>query len=85
MFTKGYVREGNVISAVVRGSRAEEAGLTAGDHILSERGVEDCILDDSALLKIAIERGPMKLTIEFLPRSRDMVPCWQWIQQTEAT
>jgi len=84
MFTKGYVREGNVISAVVRGSRAEEAGLTAGDHIISERGVEDCILDDSKLLKVVIKRGPLELTIEFLPRSRDLVPCWEWVEESEA-
>ena len=85
MFTKGYTKEGNVISAVVKGSRAEEAGLAAGDHTVSERGIEDCIFNDSTLLKVVVERGPLKFTIEFLPRSRDLVPCWEWVEESEAT
>lgn len=57
MFIIGYITERNVVSAVVRGSRAEEARLTIGDHIISERGVGSCVLDDSKLLEVVVERG----------------------------
>jgi len=85
MFTRGYTTEEDVVTAVVKGSRAEEAGLSVGDHIISVHGVGDCIRDDSALLKVVIERGSQKVEIVFSPRSRDLVPCWQWVEQTEAT
>jgi hypothetical protein len=81
MFTQGYTQTGSVISTVMAGSRAEAAGLKAGDQVARASSIWNCIGDDSIQLELVVERAGQKLDIKFLPRSYELVPCWQWVEE----
>lgn len=79
-FDKSSLEEG-MISGVVKGSRAEEAGLRDGDQIAWYSPPEVCELDCGAKFKLEIERDGHRLDVEYRPRSRENTRCWQVLER----
>lgn len=79
-FDKRSLKEG-VISGVVDGSRAAEAGLRNGDQVLWCSRPEACELDYEANLKLTLQRDGEKFDIAYRPRSAHKVRCWQILER----
>ncbi|KAJ4400900.1 hypothetical protein N0V82_010892 [Gnomoniopsis sp. IMI 355080] len=79
-FDKSSLEEG-VVSGVVKGSRAAEAGLRDGDQVTRYSRSWVCELDCGAKFKLEIERDGERLNIEYRPRSREKVSSWQVLER----
>lgn len=82
-FDKRSLEDG-VISGVVKGSRAAEAGLQNGDQVAKYSRPEACEVECSARFKLTIERDGERLDIVYRPRSREEVRCWQVLERTKS-
>lgn len=79
----GFGREsldsGNIVG-VKEHSRAWEAGLRDGDRILFYSRPEACEINFEKKLRLAVEREGEKIDLEYWPRSRQKVRCWQVLE-----
>lgn len=79
----GFGREsldsGSVVG-VEEGSRAWEAGLRDGDKILWYSRPDACEIHFKNKFRLRVERRGEDLDIEYWPRSRDKVRCWQVLE-----
>lgn len=73
--------EAGVASGVVDGSRAAEAGLRDGDRVVWYSRPETCEIHHEARFKMTVERGAERLDIEYWPRSKGRVRCWQVLER----
>lgn len=65
---------------VEKHSRAWEAGLRDGDKILWYSRPDACEIHFEKKLRLSVERDEEKLDLEYWPRSRDKVRCWQVLE-----
>lgn len=77
--------QGNrVVSGLVPGSRAEQAGLLEGDHILNHMQLEPLKRDPGARLHLDLERnGSEFVSISYLPRGNRTLAVWQFVDDDE--
>lgn len=79
----GFGREsldtGNVVG-VEENSRAWEGGLRNGDKLLWYSRPEACEIHFEKKLRLSVERHGDKFDIEYWPRSREKVRCWQVLE-----
>lgn len=79
-FDKRSLEEG-VVSGVVNGSRAAEAGLRDGDQVVWYSQPEACVFHYDAKFKLTVERVDRRFDIEYGPRSKEKVRCWQVLER----
>lgn len=60
--------------------RAWEAGLRNGDKILWYSRPEACEIHIEKKLRLSVERHGAKIDLEYWPRSRERVSCWQVLE-----
>lgn len=77
-FSEGSLGTG-VISELVAGSRAEEAGLREGDKLVRSWGFSTAGDSLDNKLKVVVRRGEEQVAITFRPRSREKVDCYQLV------
>ncbi|KAL1870173.1 hypothetical protein Daus18300_005237 [Diaporthe australafricana] len=79
----GFGREsldsGNIVG-VKENSRAWEAGLRNVDRILWHSRPEACETHFEKKLRLTVEREGEKIELEYWPRSRQKVRCWQVLE-----
>lgn len=78
-FDRESLNTGNVVG-VEDNSRAWEAGLRNGDRILWHSRPEACEIHFEKKLRLSVERHGDKFDIEYWPRSREKVRCWQVLE-----
>lgn len=69
------------VKGVVGGSRAQEAGLKDGDVIVWHSKPWLCELHFEGKFSLAVEREGEQLTVEYWPRSKEKVRCWQVLER----
>ncbi|KAI3397426.1 hypothetical protein diail_10757, partial [Diaporthe ilicicola] len=72
--------ETGCVKGVEEHSRAWEAGLRDGDGILWHSRPEACETDFEKKLRLKVEREGEKIDLEYWPRSREKVRCWQVLE-----
>lgn len=80
----GFGRESlttGVVTNVVPSSRAYEAGLRKGDRIMWHSRPEICELHRKEMFKLSLLRKGKPSEIEYLPRVRGTVRCWQVLER----
>lgn len=83
----GFGRESlqdSKVRGVVEGSRAWEAGLRDGQSILWYSRPEACEVHYERRFKLVVERDGDKVDVEYWPRSREKVRCWQVLERPQA-
>lgn len=80
-FDRKSLEDGSV-SGIVVGSKAWEAGLRDGDRIAWYLRPEACEMDidNNKTFRLAVERNGEKVNMEYRPRSREKVRCWQVLE-----
>lgn len=79
----GFGRESldtGVVESVEEHSRAWEAGLRDGDKILWYSRPDACEIHFEKKLRLSVERQEEKFELEYWPRSREKVRCWQVLE-----
>lgn len=79
----GFDRESldtRIVARVEKHSRAWEAGLRDGDKILWYSRPEACEIHFENRLRLSVERQGEKFDLEYWPRSREKVRCWQVLE-----
>ncbi|KAG6355697.1 hypothetical protein INS49_003661 [Diaporthe citri] len=79
----GFARESldtGTVVGVEEHSRAWEAGLRDGDKILWYSRPDACEIHFEKKLRLSAERQGKKLDLEYWPRSREKVRCWQVLE-----
>lgn len=79
----GFGREGldtGVVVGVDEHSRAWEAGLRDGDKIVSYSRPDACEVHFEKKMRLTVQRQGEKLDLEYWPRSREKVRCWQVLE-----
>jgi hypothetical protein len=71
------VAEPRIVSGLVEGSAAAQAGLQNGDEILQPVALEEAQSTLDLELQLNVRRGERELTIEYLPRG-ETVDGWLW-------
>jgi len=77
-FSEGSLGTG-IITDLVPGSRAEEAGLREGDKVVRSGGFSTTGDSLNNTLKVVVKRDGGEAAIVFRPRSRETVDCYQWV------
>jgi predicted metalloprotease with PDZ domain len=75
---------GGVITGLVAGSRAEEAGIREGDKVVRFWSFSTAADSLDNKMKVVIERDGQQSTITYSPRSRNKVECYQWVRMGAA-
>lgn len=70
-----------VVTGVVAGSRADQAGLRNGDKVVDGSGMVPCLTDFERRLRLRVERGDERLEIEYWPRSWSKAVSWQVVER----
>lgn len=76
----GFGRESlddGVVTGVIEGSRAQQAGLKDGDMIVWHSRPEACQIHFDKTFKLTIDRNGESLDIEYWPRTIEKTRCWQ--------
>jgi len=68
-----------VVSRLVPGSRAEQAGLHEGDVIVRSWGLSTAADAFENNLKVVVQRDGKQMDIVYWPRSHAKVECYQWV------
>jgi predicted metalloprotease with PDZ domain len=68
-----------IVTEVVPGSNAEQAGLRTGDEIAAPIVLEDVLSDPAAQLTVKVRRGTDVLDITYVPRGA-VVSGYRWIR-----
>ncbi|KAK2614708.1 hypothetical protein N8I77_001513 [Diaporthe amygdali] len=68
------------VTGVDQGSRAWEAGLRDGDQILWYSRPEACETEFEKRMRLKVERQRENINVEYWPRSREKVVCWQVLE-----
>lgn len=79
----GFGRESldkGIVVGVEEHSRAWEADLRDGDKILWYSRPDACEIHHEKKLRLGVERRGEKLDVEYWPRSREKVRCWQVLE-----
>lgn len=79
----GFGRESletGIVAGVEKHSRSWEAGLRDGDKILWCSRTDACEIHFENKLRLSVERQEKKLDLEYWPRSREKVRCWQVLE-----
>jgi hypothetical protein len=71
------VAEPRIVSGLVKGSAAAQAGLANGDEILHPVALEEAQSKPDVELELQVRRDGRELTIEYLPRG-ETVDGWLW-------
>ena len=66
-----------VVQGVVPGSQAEQAGLRNGDRIVDNAKAWVSADDPHTMYYIVVNRKGKDIMIDWLPREKERVPCWQ--------
>ena len=66
------------ITGLVKGSAAQHAGLKNGDMILNNVNPRELRDNENLKIKLELQRGDKKLTIEYLPRGKS-VEGYKWV------
>lgn len=69
-----------IVAGVQENSRAWEAGLRDEDMILWHSRSDACRIYLEKTLKLSVERHGEKIDVEYWPRSRKKVRCWQVLE-----
>lgn len=80
----GFGRESlttGVVTSVMASSRAYEAGLRKGDRIMWHSRLEICELHRKETFKLLLWRKGKPSEIEYLPRAKGTVRCWQVMER----
>lgn len=72
-----------VVTGVASPLRAHEAGLRKGDRIRWHSRPETCGLHYGQTLKLSLVRAGKQMEMEFLPRARRNVRCWQVLERLQ--
>lgn len=82
-FDKRSLEEGvGVVSGVVEGSRAAQAGLLDGDQVVWFLRPEACEIHSDAKFRMTVERGGERVDIEYVPRCKERrIRCWQVLER----
>lgn len=78
---KRFLGEDFVVTDVVAGSRADQAGLRNGDKIIDVSGMAACLTDFERRLKFQVDRDGEKVKIEYWPRSWSKAISWQVVER----
>lgn len=70
-----------IVTSIIPSSRAHEAGLRKGDRIKLHSRPETCELEYGEPFKLSIWRKGKQIDIEYQPRARDSVRCWQVLER----
>lgn len=66
------------ITGLVKGSRAEEAGLREGEEVM-DGSLYGWTADDAGRkMRLKVRRGGEVVEVEYWPRTRHLVESWQW-------
>jgi hypothetical protein len=68
-----------VVEDVVKGSRADEAGVKDGDRIVSATRLWLIMEDFDKLMELTLKRGEENISIKYWPRGQEKVDCWQFV------
>lgn len=79
-FSRQSLEEG-AAKGVLEDSRAWEAGLRDGDKISWHSRPETCEIHHESRFKLTVERDGYESDIEYWPRSRRKVKCWQVLER----
>lgn len=79
-FDRGSLGRG-LVSGIVKGSRASEAGLNNGDMIVWHSRPELVELHYERKFKLVVRRDEEQVNVEYWPRSTDTVVCWQVLER----
>ncbi|KXH25338.1 hypothetical protein CSIM01_12866 [Colletotrichum simmondsii] len=66
-----------VVTGLISGSTADEAGLWEGAQIVSVSRASDCIDDIQKTYKVVVQDGRGTLLIEYVPRAKKTALAWQ--------
>lgn len=81
-FRRDSLRDGE-IRGVVEGSRAWEAGLRDGQSILRYSRPEACEMHYERKFSLVVEGDGDRFDVEYWPRSREKVRCWQVLERPQ--
>lgn len=79
-FEPGFVVSSNRVTSLVKGSRAEEAGLEEGDQVVSTWALWGAGDSLDNMMQVVIVRDGQEHVIKYWPRSYEKVENWMWVE-----
>lgn len=73
--------DNGVVDGVVEKSSAQEAGLRDGDRLVWHSRPESCAIHYNKKFTLKVDRDGTEVNIEYWPRSRTKVRCWQVLER----
>lgn len=70
----------HVIKALVKGSRAAQAGVREGDEVLESWMAWGAADKLDGMMRVKVRRGDQVQQIEWWPRSFEKVECYKWVE-----